>query len=348
MIYSEYLDYSYADPAESSITLDLASKSSTRAKRASDSQLKENAYSVPLMALVNLKCDKSCEYDGVCLSQTSLSAIFALRIGFWGEENTPAPTSSQRKQSILDILHDAYSVNEKKLTFVVPDSCANGSSRAVCQLAFLHLIGLTVKPKLSDAPKQWLLCRNSVLSGCVQDVSKYKLIDKPKFCHALSYIRYITDKMADTTPYGLPNGQKVKIVPYEDVRQFFAEYKAHCMSLNVDRTERAEEQTFRKAMLSLPNVRLIGCKGSFHTCELCNNAHELLRDPMKRYTREQREVIHQYKLKHLQQQQRERETLEENKHLCTEMDADGNVRSALFAIGTDIEYDMHIVCIYRI
>lgn len=316
-----------------STTDSVSTTSRVSGKRSSDFHLKENAFATPLMALSKLRCTKSCEYDGLCMCRTSLSAIFALRLSFWGEENAPPPTSGQRRESILNILRDAYSINEKKLTFSVTDEHASGGHIIVCELAFLQIVGLTVKSTLHEAPRQWRRCVASIRLGCVQSKDEYKLTDKPKFSNALGYIRYITDKIAETTPYGLSDGPQVKIVPYEDVRQFFSEYTTHCTSVNVDRTERALEATFRKALLSMPHIRLIGCKGSFHTCELCNNANELLRDPTKRFTREQRDVFQRYKHIHLKQQQRERETLEENKHLCTEMDANGNVKCALFAIG---------------
>lgn len=122
-------------------------------------------------------------------------------------------------------------------------------------------------------------------------------------------------------------------MPYEDVRQFYHEYCLHCEAANTDRTERAQEQTFRRAFVDQPDVRLIGCKGSFHTCELCNNANELLRDPARRFTRHQREIIMQFKFIHLQQQARERETLEENKNIAAETDGDGNPKCALLFLG---------------
>lgn len=171
-------------------------------KRQSDYQLKENAYSVPLMFLNNLKCDKTCEYGSMCLKKASLETIFQLRTAFWGEENTLPPSSGQRRAQIVDILRTAYSGNEKKFVFTVPDKNSSGGKRAVCQLAFLHTIGLTTKSTLAEAPSQWKRCRDSILSGIVQPETKYKVSDKPKYRHAIAYIRFITDKIADTTPYG--------------------------------------------------------------------------------------------------------------------------------------------------
>ena len=38
------------------------------------------------------------------------------------------------------------------------------------------------------------------------------------------------------------------------------------------------EATFRRAFKAQKNIKLLGCKGSFHTCEICNNALDLLHD----------------------------------------------------------------------
>lgn len=122
-------------------------------------------------------------------------------------------------------------------------------------------------------------------------------------------------------------------MPFEHVKQFHDEYLSHCRACNVSSTQVAQEQTFRRAFLARTNVRLIGCKGSFQTCELCNNANELLRDPMKRYTREQRDIIQEFKFMHLKQQLAERVKFEENKNYCQETDSDGNAKSFMLAIG---------------
>ena len=41
------------------------------------------------------------------------------------------------------------------------------------------------------------------------------------------------------------------------------------------------EATFRRAFMAKKNIKLLGCKGSFHTCEFCNNALDMLHDTSK-------------------------------------------------------------------
>lgn len=179
-----------------------SSTASISGKRQSDFQLKENAFSVPLMLLNALNCDKSCQHGKRCLQRLSLESIFALRIAFWGEENALPPSSGKRKEQIVDILRDAYCVNEKRFSFAIPDSSAPNGSRPMCQLSFLHAIGLTTKPTLAQAPSQWRRCRDSVLTGIVQPAAKYRVTNKPKYRHAIAYIRFVSDKIAETTPHG--------------------------------------------------------------------------------------------------------------------------------------------------
>jgi hypothetical protein len=69
----------------------------------------------------------------------------------------------------------------------------------------------------------------------------------------------------------------LKIVPFSDVYQMWKEYKSF---FNRSLTnELAQETTFREAFKECDNIRLLGCKGGFQTCEICNTAYELLRDP---------------------------------------------------------------------
>ena len=60
-------------------------------------------------------------------------------------------------------------------------------------------------------------------------------------------------------------------------------------------------------------IKLMGCRGSFQTCDICNNCNGLLRDPSRHWTEEQRDVIVQFKMLHLMQQKAERDEMEINK-----------------------------------
>jgi hypothetical protein len=74
----------------------------------------------------------------------------------------------------------------------------------------------------------------------------------------------------------------LKVLPYEDLASFRAEYKNHCDSCSppVSKKFVAGRESFRLAFQDLyekEGIRLNGCKGSFQTCEICNTANDLLR-----------------------------------------------------------------------
>lgn len=105
----------------------------------------------------------------------------------------------------------------------------------------------------------------------------------------------------------------MKFLPYSSVPEFYEEYLAYCTAeLKAPRTY-AGEECFRKAFLSLnKEYRLIGSKGSFPTCDICNNANDMLRN-LKIKDQSHREIILKFKRLHLQQQMKEREYMEQNR-----------------------------------
>ena len=60
------------------------------------------------------------------------------------------------------------------------------------------------------------------------------------------------------------------------------DYVRYMSSINTDENNsEVSEATFRRALKAQKNIKLLGCKGSFHTCEICNNALDLLHDTSK-------------------------------------------------------------------
>lgn len=169
-------------------------------KRKSDAQLKAHAFAVPLMELCKMVCGKECTYGQQCQRSTPVGIICDMRIAFWGDENMCAPTSTERRNKILSILANAHSVNEKKLVFAVSDKLSSNGLRSVCELSYLHMLGLTTKAQKSQAPSQWMRCKDTILTGKISEVTYNR--GQPKYVHALAYIDYIVDKICDTTPYG--------------------------------------------------------------------------------------------------------------------------------------------------
>lgn len=79
---------------------------------------------------------------------------------------------------------------------------------------------------------------------------------------------------------------KIRVLPYDNLTSFFEEYLFHCDSVKENNEEIAKRSTFIKAYQELEKtefIRLTGCKGSFNTCEICNNSNDLLRDRGKSF-----------------------------------------------------------------
>jgi hypothetical protein len=75
----------------------------------------------------------------------------------------------------------------------------------------------------------------------------------------------------------------------------------------------AKRETFRKVFKSMKNeFRLIGGKGSFPTCDICNNANDFLRN-LTYKDQSLREIILKFKRLHLMQQMKERQHMEMNR-----------------------------------
>jgi len=103
------------------------------------------------------------------------------------------------------------------------------------------------------------------------------------------------------------------MLPYAKVNEFHNEYVAFCTAESMPINTYAKIETFRKAFISLNHkYKLIGAKGSFPTCDICNNANNLLRDTKIR-DQSHREIIFKFKRIHLLQQMEERNYLDRNR-----------------------------------
>ena len=102
-------------------------------------------------------------------------------------------------------------------------------------------------------------------------------------------------------------------LPYDNGPEFFSEYLAHCASSQMMPNTYAKRETFRKVFKSMKNeFRLIGGKGSFPTCDICNNANDFLRN-LTYKDQSHREIILKFKRLHLMQQMKERQQMELNR-----------------------------------
>lgn len=141
---------------------------------------------------------------------------------FWGDMESPAPTSSQRKSKIISIMSkSAFKIESDRATnhkskqkedckdLLTVQLMFKVSSTDICEAAFLKVIG-------HRATKLWLRCKREILAsfsshGGVLDGKELEKIEKaisrqrhsseqrskPKRDNALSFIKYYADFHAD-------------------------------------------------------------------------------------------------------------------------------------------------------
>ena len=234
---------------------------------------------------------------------------------FWGELNaTSTQSTSERRRKIIDKMRKSIfkSIGNKnkngeqvlhKLVFSV------GTSE-VCETAYLHIIG-------HGATKMWLKCKKELLAsysrynGFIAE-DELKELDaaikmtkhssemrvKKKSDHALSFLQYLAKFYASLSPN--EGEENVRVLPFETYSALFTEYKAYCEANDVDTSLRARKETFRLAwrdFYSSGNVKLSRGKGTFPTCDICNNANDMLSlSKSKTWTKRQRDIIISFKV----------------------------------------------------
>ena len=75
------------------------------------------------------------------------------------------------------------------------------------------------------------------------------------------------------------------VAPFVDIKSFWEEYCAYHAHQQSPVSEVAGDTTFRSAFKYCHDtlgIRKLKSKGTFNTCEICNNASDLLRNPSKK------------------------------------------------------------------
>jgi len=130
-----------------------------------------------------------------------------------------------------------------------------------------------------------------------------------KFLGCIEYIKYCAKIFADTCP----TDSNIQFLPHETPTQFYDEYKNFHNTFALGPSTFAQIDTFKKALDSLhDSIRLVHAKGSFPTCDICNNANDLLRSPKVSYNPEFRDIVMKFKRAHLMRQMEERAYMERN------------------------------------
>ena len=266
-------------------------------------------------------CPPSCPLKGQCLSSVLFLDVMKEMTWFWGGDyNKKAYSTSDRKNKIIDKMKRSVFKNTSQKKPVESSNKSNNElhliftigSTDVCENVYLQLIG-------HPSTKMWLRCKTAIFNSYTQNngfisEAELKSIDaavsmkrhkldrrpQPKADNARSFITYLMQFYASMSPN--EGEEHIRILPFEKVSQLYEEYRAHykATSLAGDEYYMASKETFRKQWSEFyrtGQVKLSRGKGTFPTCDICNNANDMLTfSKSSKWTKKQRDIIISFKV----------------------------------------------------
>ena len=109
--------------------------------------MKYYAFNTPVGYMARCKCTND------CVGNLTLNQLMSMKEGFWGKRDLAAPSTSERREKIREILSSAYSPVTDSFEFYSTNK--DYSNRVVCEAGFLILLGLSNNSQASRAPSQW-------------------------------------------------------------------------------------------------------------------------------------------------------------------------------------------------
>jgi len=315
-----YCSSSSSSSSTSSSLSTSGKRKDSEGKRSSEATLKLAAInrSFFTVAQPEIICPANCSMNGNCIKAVNMLDVRSEIVWFWGELNaTTTQSTSERRRKIIDKMRKSIfksiGVKNKKNGEeggLVHKFVFSVGSSEVCETAYLHIIG-------HGATKMWLKCKKELLSsysrnnGLITEVelkdldaaikmtkSNSEMRTRKKSDHALSFLQYLTKFYASLSPN--EGEENLRVLPFETYSALFTEYKAYCETNDVDTSMRARKETFRlvwKEFYSNGNVKLSRGKGTFPTCDICNNANDMLSlSKSKTWTKKQRDIIISFKV----------------------------------------------------
>lgn len=255
--------------------------------RPSENTLRAQAYQRSFSDIFDkFCCTTSCSLGRKCGEKLNARNMYEEMKSFWGDQTKPL-TTKVRRSSVIQKLLTAYHRNPKQSTVEFLFTVGDNEGLRVCERAYLQVIGHTKsglwtrsKEKIIEQMKTGNYSDISCLS--VDDIKKamkqgkYKteIKSRAKQEHCESFIHWYGKQNGSLSPHvGETN---LTILPFETIAQLYVEYKYQC---EIDNHEPASDETFRKVYNKLRDLGLYKFtrgKGTFPTCDICNNANDLL------------------------------------------------------------------------
>ena len=256
--------------------------------RSSETILRAKAYQRPFSDIFgSFGCSKSCSLGRKCGEKLNAKNMYEEMKSFWGEQTKPL-TTKIRRSAVIQKLLTSYHRSPKKSSMVeFLFTVGYNEALRVCEGAYLQVIGHTKtglwtrsKEKITEQMKSGNYTDISCLS--VDDIknamkqTKYRteIKSRAKYEHCESFIHWYGKQNGSLSPH--EGETNLTILPFETIAQLYVEYRYQC---EIDNHEPASDETFRKVYNKLRDKGLYKFtrgKGTFPTCDICNNANDLL------------------------------------------------------------------------
>lgn len=313
--------------------------------RSSCDAMKNKAFNYPSIDLLNMMCapcNRTCRLGANCCSKLTFQQLLHERVLLWGRKEDKAPTDKERAATLLSIIqkrsHSLTGSTEAS------DAVFRIDEITVCASAYARIIGLSYSADFKDAPGQY----RRLISGHLSGKSTLELLAEAKVNLDRSerftvmkgiqkgFVEYIATFFGDTLPAAKSKEGaghvNIRVVPYRTVRDLYEEYVFQCLTGDppIDKIEYGSYNTFNDNFAEMVNdksVQLLGGKGSFQTCAICNHCLALKKAAAARGTsgRIIITVIRTLQRAHLKQQQIERQHCETKIGIAKkEFDANGD------------------------
>ena len=277
---------------------------------------------VPTIDAIYQECNSRCYLSGNCAKGIPGSDISTLRKQFHGDSIKECPKDKERAQRILEYFKKARRDAKDNLIFKI-------GAKDVCLPTFLRFLGVTRSIDMRDAPGQW----TRLLKGYIDSLyDKEYLLDDEDFAlqagegyttkegHCIAFINEWISFMSDAIPLETSADEdgnliSTRVVPYQRIIDFFAEYVYNCESADppIPKGARAELQTFTNAYNKLKEqkiVKLTSGKSGFPCCGQCNSLRSIKTSASCKRDTVTHNVLRKLARLHLLQQATERQNAE--------------------------------------
>ena len=195
----------------------------------------------------------------------------------------------------------------------------------VCTAAFLRITGIMLSANVSDAPGQFSRLLKGHEFGLTEEEmlarERIELDASEKFLRVRgfhkAYIKAYASAFADTIPTvkSEDSGVDILVVPFRTIVDFYRDFVISCEVAEppIQQSDRGSYETFKRAfndMRDNEEVALLGGKGTFNTCAVCNTAHATKKSMAAKRDRIGIEIVRKVHRLHLVQQQNERQNAE--------------------------------------